>query len=156
MLAWAQDGISTMWGGLQALCSGGKEFLFVCFGFFLLLPLPIVCSEISRNSHHGSVFRLQNTRERKNCSIVSMLSCFINKCWERKKYFKLRERNFQVRVKCYYVFNMWAERWCLGLIVLARWLKASAGDLSLWSSSVVLVHAEAEIHLHICTLQKLC
>ena len=118
--------------------------------------LPSRSVSPKQNRDGSSVFRLQNTRERKNCSIISMLPCFINKCWERKKYFKLRERNFQVRVKCYYVFNMWVERWCLGLSVLARWLKTSAGDLSLWSPSMVLVHAEAETHLHIWTLQKLC
>lgn len=50
---------------LKARCSGGKEFLFVWFGFYLLPPLSIICSEISRNPHHFLVFSLQNMKQKK-------------------------------------------------------------------------------------------
>lgn len=103
MLTWAQDGISTMRWGLQAMCSGGKEFLFVCFGFFS--PSAFANSLLWNFKALPSQFCFQAAKyegEKVLLYYKHVVMFYKQMLGKEKKYFKLRERNFQARVKCYY------------------------------------------------------
>lgn len=97
---------------LEAMCSGGKEFLFA-LGF---PPSAFANSLLWNFKELSSLFCFQAAKyEKEKLPLFYKNAVMFYKLMLRKvKYFKIWGRNLQFNVKCYFMFSTWMERWPSG------------------------------------------
>lgn len=144
MLTWVQNGISMMLLELEAMCSGGKEFLFA-LGF---PPSAFANSLLWNFKELSSLFCFQAAKyEKEKLPLFYKNVVMFYKLMLRKgKYFKIWGRNLQFNVKCYQHVN--------GEVTFRTRSKHGGWRLlrGMPPRWALLVHREAQIHLYICTL----